>query len=105
MKIELSVPTNTPMIIANEKLRILSPPRTKIATRTMSVDTEVFTVRARVSLIEVLNSCCKLPLGCSFKFSRIRSITTTESFTSYPITVSMAPMNVWFISSEKPIQP
>ena len=55
MKIEERVPKNTPRIIANEKLRMLSPPRMKIQSSTMSVDTDVLTVRARVWLIDELN--------------------------------------------------
>ncbi len=55
MKIELKVPMIIPIIIAKEKLRILSPPRTKIDTSTIKVDTDVLIVRERVWLIESLN--------------------------------------------------
>ena len=55
MKIELKVPIIIPIIIANEKLRILSPPRMKIDTSTINVDTDVLIVRERVWLIESLN--------------------------------------------------
>ena len=49
MKIEDSVPKITPSSIANEKLRVLSPPKQKIQSNTMSVESDVLMVRARVS--------------------------------------------------------
>ena len=48
MKIEDKVPNTTPRIIANAKLRILSPPRMKMLSNTMSVENEVLKVRANV---------------------------------------------------------
>ena len=48
MKIDDSVPNTTPRIIANEKLRMLSPPSMKIHSNTINVVTEVLMVRARV---------------------------------------------------------
>ena len=77
MKIELKVPIIIPIIIANEKLRMLSPPRTKIDTSTINVDTDVLIVRERVWLIESLkifwiSAFARLCL-CLPKFSRIRS--------------------------------
>ena len=56
MKIDDRVPKITPSIIANEKLRMLSPPRMKIQSSTMSVVTEVLMVRASVWFSESLNS-------------------------------------------------
>ena len=56
MKIDDRVPKITPSIIANEKLRMLSPPKMKIHSNTINVDSEVLTVRARVWFSEVLNS-------------------------------------------------
>lgn len=56
MNNEESVPKITPRIIANEKLRILSPPRTKIQSSTIKVLTEVFIVRAKVVLSDSLNN-------------------------------------------------
>ena len=44
-------------IIANEKLRMLSPPRMKIQSNTINVDVDVLMVRANVSLIDALKSC------------------------------------------------
>lgn len=55
MKIEDSVPNTTPRIIANEKLRMLSPPRKKIQSNTSNVVEDVLIVRANVSLRESLN--------------------------------------------------
>ena len=51
------VPNTTPRIIANEKLRMLSPPRMKIQSNTSNVDVDVMMVRANVSLIDALKSC------------------------------------------------
>ena len=59
MKIELKVPMIIPIIIAKEKLRILSPPRTKIDTSTIKVDTDVLIVRER-DLLDI--SLCKIML-------------------------------------------
>lgn len=56
MNNEESVPNITPRIIANEKLRILSPPRTNIQSSTIKVLTEVFIVRAKVVLSDSLNN-------------------------------------------------
>ena len=56
MKIEDNVPKNTPSIIANAKLRILSPPRIKIESNTINVENDVLIVRANVWLIESLNN-------------------------------------------------
>lgn len=55
MKIEDSVPNTTPRIIANEKLRMLSPPRKKIQSNTSNVVEDVLIVRANVSFRESLN--------------------------------------------------
>ena len=56
MKIDDSVPNTTPRIIANEKLRMLSPPSMKIHSNTINVVTEVLMVRARVWFNESLNT-------------------------------------------------
>ena len=53
---EDSVPITTPRIIANEKLRIESPPRIKIQTSTINVETDVLIVRAKVVFNESLNT-------------------------------------------------
>lgn len=55
MKIEDNVPNTTPRIIANEKLRMLSPPRKKIQSNTSNVVEDVLIVRANVSFRESLN--------------------------------------------------
>ena len=49
-----SVPKITPRIIANEKLRMLSPPRIKIQSNTSKVLIDVLIVRARVVFNESL---------------------------------------------------
>ena len=48
MKIEDNVPKNTPSIIANAKLRILSPPSMKIESNTINVENDVLIVRVNV---------------------------------------------------------
>ena len=63
MNNEESVPNTTPRIIANEKLRMLSPPRMKIASNTTKVLTEVFMVRASVVCKEELNKLNLSRLG------------------------------------------
>lgn len=55
MKIEDNVPITTPKIIAKAKLRILSPPSTKIHNNTINVLNEVLMVRAKVVFNESLN--------------------------------------------------
>ena len=79
MKIEESVPNITPSNIANEKLRVLSPPKQKIQSSTMSVENDVLIVRARVSFSDLLKSSCRSIFLWSVRFSRIRSNTTTLS--------------------------
>ena len=56
MKIEDNVPITTPKIIAKAKLRILSPPSTKIHNNTINVLNEVLMVRAKVVFNESLNN-------------------------------------------------
>lgn len=63
MNNEDKVPNITPSIIANEKLRMLSPPSMKIHNRTSNVLNDVFNVRARVVFSEVLNSSILSRLG------------------------------------------
>lgn len=79
MKIEDNVPIITPSIIANEKLRMLSPPRKKMQSRTNSVDNDVFIVLVSVSLSESLKIVKKSLFLYNPRFSRIRSNTTTLS--------------------------
>ena len=79
MKIDDSVPKITPRLIAKAKLWMLSPPKNKIQSNTISVENEVLMVRANVWLILSLNRLRKSCLGCNFMFSRIRSNTTTLS--------------------------
>ena len=49
------VPITTPRIIANAKLLMLSPPRMKIQSNTINVETDVLIVRARVVFKALLN--------------------------------------------------
>ena len=79
MKIEDNVPITTPKIIAKAKLRILSPPSTKIHNNTINVLNEVLMVRAKVVFNESLNNCIRLRFGYRPKNSRIRSKITTLS--------------------------
>ena len=79
MKMDDNVPNTTPRIIANEKLRILSPPKKKIHNNTISVDSEVLMVRVRVWFSEALNKPYLSRFLYRPKFSRIRSNTTTLS--------------------------
>ena len=53
-KSDEQVPYITPRIIANEKLRMLSPPRKKMKSNTSNVVNEVLIVRANVVLSELL---------------------------------------------------
>ena len=62
-KIDDKVPNTTPRIIANEKLRTLSPPRMKIHNSTINVLNDVFNVRARVVFNEALNNSYLLRFG------------------------------------------
>ena len=79
MKIDESVPKMTPRLMAKAKLWMLSPPKNKMQSNTISVENDVLMVRANVWLILSLNKLRKSCLGCNFMFSRIRSNTTTLS--------------------------
>ena len=63
MNKEEKVPNTTPKIIANEKLRMLSPPKMKMTTSTISVDEPVNNVRVSVEFSESLNNWNVLRLG------------------------------------------
>ena len=63
MKSEEVVPINTPRIIANAKLRMLSPPKMNIQSNTMRVLTDVLMVRARVAFNDWLNTICLSRFG------------------------------------------
>lgn len=60
---EDKVPNTTPKIMANEKLRMLSPPKIKITTSTINVDEPVNNVRVNVEFSESLNNWNVLRLG------------------------------------------
>ena len=55
MNSDENVPITTPRIMANEKLRMLSPPRKKMMTSTINVDEPVNNVRVSVEFNESLN--------------------------------------------------
>ena len=95
---EAYVPMQIPMQSATDRPLIDSPPNIAIAIIGSRVDVEVFTVRVRVALRDLLTVCMKSSLGCSCRFSRIRSKITTLSLIAYPIMVRMAAMNVWSTS-------
>ena len=59
MKMDDRVPKMTPRIMAKEKLRMLAPPKMKIQSNTIRVETDVLMVRAKVWLSESLNSVCR----------------------------------------------
>ncbi len=63
MKIEDRVPKMTPSNIANEKLRMLSPPRRKMQSNTTKVVADVLMVRANVWFSESLNSDMRSRFG------------------------------------------
>ena len=63
MNKEEKVPNTTPKIMANEKLRMLSPPKIKITTSTINVDEPVNNVRVNVEFSESLNNWNVLRLG------------------------------------------
>lgn len=79
MKSDESVPNTTPRIIANEKLRMLSPPRKKIQSNTIKVLSDVLIVRASVVFNDVLNRSNLLRFGYRYENSRTRSKITTLS--------------------------
>ena len=56
MNSDENVPITTPRIMANEKLRMLSPPKKKMTTSTINVDEPVNNVRVNVEFSESLNS-------------------------------------------------
>ena len=55
IKIELYVPTTTPIIKAKINPLILSPPKLKIVNRTTNVESEVLIVRESVLFKSVVN--------------------------------------------------
>jgi hypothetical protein len=91
--IEEYVPTRTPIIMANAKLWIISPPRKKSAKRTTRVVTEVKIVLESVSFILLLNKDGRESIVFEpFIFSLILSKTIIVSFNEYPIIVNRAAM-------------
>src|SRR5688572_12505646 len=60
---------------------------------------EVMIVRLNVSLIDLLIVSGNVRFGCSLRFSRILSKMITASFIEKPITVNIAAIKCWSISS------
>ena len=54
MKMELSVPDTTPIVMAKANGWMLLPPRKRMQSNTISVENEVLMVRASVWLMELL---------------------------------------------------
>src|SRR5699024_7958762 len=100
-KMEEYVPTVTPMINENMNPRMASVPKKKMATNTRKVVMAVLMVRLSVLLIDALTFLRIPQLGCTPKYSRIRSKTTTVSLIEYPITVKIPAINDWPISRLK----
>ena len=73
------VPTTTPIINANTKPRIVSPPKQKIAINTTKVDIEVEKVRLNVWFNASLMFCLRARFGYNPVYSRTRSKITTVS--------------------------
>ena len=93
-KTEEYVPTNTPMINANNSPLRESAPKMNIANKTTNVVNDVFKVLDKVLFNAELTVFSKSDVEeCSFKNSQILSNTTTVSFKEYPITVSIAAIN------------
>ena len=90
MKIVEYVPLITPTIIVKAKPRSTSPPKTNSASTANKVVPEVMIVRLRVWLMLALTSVAKSSRRMRRRFSRTRSKTTIESFTEYPVIVSIA---------------
>ncbi len=91
--IEEYVPTITPIIMANAKLWMISPPRKKSEKRTTSVVREVKIVLESVSFILLLNKDGRESFAFEpFMFSLILSKTIIVSFNEYPIMVNRAAM-------------
>ena len=84
------VPTSTPTIRANNNPLKESAPKVNIAHNPTKVVNEVFKVRLKVLLNALLTTLSNFQLVCSFKYSLMRSNTTTVSFNEYPITVKIA---------------
>ena len=70
-----------PATRAMEKLRIKSPPKNSRASTASKVTTEVMVVRDKVWLMASFMATTGSALRILRKFSRIRSNTTTVSFT------------------------
>src|SRR5690606_18600657 len=93
MKSDEYVPIITPIINANTKPRIDSPPKINMAKRTKKVVMEVLIVRDSVLFNARLITPATFLLGFSVRYSLILSKTTTVSLIEYPTTVKIAAIN------------
>ena len=87
---DVNRPDLTPIIKANIKPLIESPPKMKMANNTTNVVNEVFKVLLNVLLNDESTTRLNSQFVCSLKNSRILSNTTTVSLREYPITVNIA---------------
>src|SRR5216684_5714194 len=90
LKIELYVPDTMPISRASAKPFKVSPPATRIATRTRTTVKLVMIDRTAVCMMLMFTTCSNESLWLTRRFSRIRSKTTMVSWTEKPTTVSTA---------------
>src|SRR6266851_7421878 len=90
LKIELYVPDTMPISRASAKPFRVSPPATRLATRTRTTVKLVMIDRTAVCMMLRFTTCSNESLWLTRRFSRIRSKTTMVSWTEKPTTVSTA---------------
>src|SRR5712692_3017798 len=98
LKIELYVPDTMPIRSASAKPFKVSPPATRIATRTRTTVKLVMIERTAVCMMLRFTTWSNESLWLTRRFSRIRSKTTMVSWTEKPTTVSTAVTNRLLIS-------
>src|SRR5712692_6505624 len=98
LKIELYVPDTMPISRASAKPFRVSPPETRIATRTRTTVKLVMTDRTAVCMMLMFTTCSNESLWLTRRFSRMRSKTTMVSCTEKPTTVRTAVTNRLLIS-------
>ena len=98
-KMEEYVPVTTPINIANAKPRVTSPPNINKARIVKNTVNDVMIVRLSVSLIARLMIVALFAPFISREYSLILSNTITVSFMEKPITVNIAAIKCWSISS------
>src|SRR5712692_10547441 len=98
LKIELYVPDTMPIRSASAKPFKVSPPATRIATRTRTTVKLVMIDRTAVCMMLRFTTWSNESLWLTRRFSRMRSKTTMVSWTEKPTTVSTAVTNRLLIS-------